>query len=429
MQFQCVHCGHAKTVGKKFQGRQVRCPKCQKKSQVPSQSLVGTDGATLSDTDDPSSSETTGFQFADLPKSNPQKPAEVTPQSNLMPVKEYEVRKGKLSQTVAYPCPVCSQKLTSSLNDAGGSDHCPDCGTQFVVPGEKEYREEEAKKAKSLATRQSAKETRTEATKKAVVNRAAQKQLKNKDIHLDRDPFREWSIYAAVLLTLMIVFAGKYMVAALSNDSSYLTYVIFGLFLVGLFANLRGVLRLRTEYVCAAVCMIELKKLGGLLRVTQGPTAGILQQHIKDLDAIARYDDKFSQDSLITLLYSRMMAKSKMVEILSGVLVTLGLIGTIVGLISMTDGLSSTLASLGDDGEAKDLLSGMRSTMSGLGTAFNTTLVGAILGSVVLRILNNVYTSNVDHLVSYVASTAEVSIVPRLKQQARSGGHSHEISE
>ena len=85
----------------------------------------------------------------------------------------------------------------------------------------------------------------------------------------------------------------------------------------------------------------------------------------------------------------------------------------------MTDGLSATLASLGDDGEAADLLSGMRSTMSGLGTAFNTTLVGAILGSVVLRILNNVYTSNVDHLVTYVASKTEVNIVPQLKRKAR----------
>ncbi len=55
-----------------------------------------------------------------------------------------------------------------------------------------------------------------------------------------------------------------------------------------------------------------------------------------------------------------------------------------------------------------------------LGTAFYTTLVVAILGSVVLRILNNVYTSNVDHLVSYIASTAEIEIVPRLKQRSKS---------
>ena len=168
--------------------------------------------------------------------------------------------------------------------------------------------------------------------------------------------------------------------------------MIIVLFLLGAILNFFGMRRLRNEYVCAAVCMNNLKRINGLEKVCQGPAAGIFQQHVIDLGKIARHDSNFTQDSLITLLYSRMMAKSKMVDILSGVLVTLGLIGTIVGLISMTDGLSATLASLGEDGEAADLLSGMRSTMSGLGTAFNTTLVGAILGSVVLRILNNVYT-------------------------------------
>ncbi len=340
---------------------------------------------------------------------------------SLHTVKDYTIKRGKLGVAVAYPCPACHQKLSSSLNDAGGTDHCPDCGTKFLVPGEKEYRQEEARRAELQANRQTMRDERTEATKKALVNRAAQKQQQTKDIQLDRDPLREWSLYAVILAALLIVFAGKYMVSALFNDSSYLTFVIFGLFLLGLAVNFRSMLRLRMEYVCAAVCMIDLKKMGGLQRVTQGPAAGVLHHHIMDLASIARFDDKFSQDSLITLLYSRMMAKSKIVDILSGVLVTLGLIGTIVGLISMTDGLSATLSSLGDDGQSKDLLAGMRSTMSGLGTAFNTTLVGAILGSVVLRILNNVYTSNVDHLVSYVASTAEVSIVPRLKQQAREG--------
>jgi len=57
--------------------------------------------------------------------------------------------------------------------------------------------------------------------------------------------------------------------------------------------------------------------------------------------------------------------------------------------------------------------------MAGLGTAFYTTLVGALLGSVALRVLNNVYTSNVDHFVTYVASTTEVRIIPILKKLAR----------
>ena len=332
---------------------------------------------------------------------------------------EYELKSGPLGKSVAYGCPHCGSRLTSPLGEAGGTDHCPDCKSGFVVPGEKEQAELKRERSAELKRKTLEREQRTEASSKAVVNRVAQQQQKQGEVQLDRDPMTEWYIYAAVLTGLLAFVAGPYLLSAIQTDSSYLCLMIIVLFLLGAILNFFGMRRLRNEYVCAAVCMNNLKRINGLEKVCQGPAAGIFQQHVIDLGKIARHDSNFTQDSLITLLYSRMMAKSKMVDILSGVLVTLGLIGTIVGLISMTDGLSATLASLGEDGEAADLLSGMRSTMSGLGTAFNTTLVGAILGSVVLRILNNVYTSNVDHLVTYVASTTEVNIVPQLKRKSR----------
>lgn len=287
------------------------------------------------------------------------------------------------------------------------------------MPGEKELASFEKEQQAETIRKAADREQRTEASSKAVVNRVAQQQKKQENVQLDRDPMLEWIVYAVVLISLLSAVAGRYLVSAIQTDSSYLCLMIIVLFVLGAVVNFLGMRRLRNEYVCAAVCMNNLKKAGGLEKVCQGPAAGIFHQHVMDLGKIAKHDANLTQDSLVTLLYSRMMAKSKMVDILAGVLVTLGLIGTIVGLISMTDGLSATLASLGDDGEASDLLSGMRSTMSGLGTAFNTTLVGAILGSVVLRILNNVYTSNVDHLVTYVATTTEVNIVPKLKRKSR----------
>jgi len=206
--------------------------------------------------------------------------------------------------------------------------------------------------------------------------------------------------------------------AAITTDETYLCVGIFVLFAIGIVLNFLGVRQLRVEYVCAAACMEQLRVAEGLKGVLQGLPAGVFHKHVQDLGNIARYDESFTQDGLVTLLYSRLMAKAKVVEILSSVLVSLGLIGTILGLITMTNGLSATMDSLNSD-DAGALLGGMRETMSGLGTAFYTTLVGALFGSVVLRLLNNVYTSNVDHLVSYVASTAEVRIVPRLKQLAR----------
>ena len=389
MKFLCQNCQFEKEVNPKHAGRKVACPKCKEYGQVES-----------------------------LASSSTNRPS-VLPNSILRKVADYEVRKGKLGQTVAYGCPNCSCRLTSPLQEAGGSDQCPDCAIHFVVPGEKEQaiaKDDRVQKAQRKAVER---EKLADANSQAVLNRVAEQQQKKSEVQLDRDPMLEWYIYAALLLALLAFAAGRYIIAAIQTDTSYMCIVIIALFLLGGAVNFWGMRGLRNEYVCAAVLMTNLKQSENWAKICQGPAAGVFHQHVMDLSNIAQHDTSFTQDSLVTLLYSRMMAKSKIVDVLSGVLVTLGLIGTIVGLISMTNGLSSTLASLGADGDSSDLLSGMRSTMSGLGTAFNTTLVGAILGSVVLRILNNVYTSNVDHLVTYVAKTTEVNVVPRLKRDAR----------
>ena len=426
MKFSCSNCQYEKKIAPEHAGRKVRCPKCKVTTRIGEGGSV-TDG----ELDDSSTFSASSFEM-DMDDAERAFNARASSKSPAPPpvqqapiaggglqVAQYEVHAGPLGKTVAYGCPNCGTRLTSPLDEAGGTDKCPDCAVGFVVPGEKEQANFQRERQVEIARKAAEREQRTEASSKAVVSRVAQQQQKQENVQLDRDPMLEWFVYAVILIGLLVVVAGRYLVSAIQTDSSYLCLMIIVLFVLGAVVNFLGMRRLRNEYVCAAVCMNNLKKPRGLEQVCEGPAAGIFHQHVMDLGKIAQHDSNLTQDSLVTLLYSRMMAKSKMVDILGGVLVTLGLIGTIVGLISMTDGLSATLASLGDDGEAADLLSGMRSTMSGLGTAFNTTLVGAILGSVVLRILNNVYTSNVDHLVTYVATTTEVNIVPKLKRKSR----------
>ncbi|MEM7312820.1 MAG: MotA/TolQ/ExbB proton channel family protein [Planctomycetota bacterium] len=257
--------------------------------------------------------------------------------------------------------------------------------------------------------------------KQRVADKVAARNFSRADLQLEYDPIWEWLAYFAAMTALAAFATGQYMVSAVLNDKSCLCIVIYCLFLLGVFVNFRSILRLRREYTCAAVCMLNLRR-SGFSEVTTNRAAGVLHQHIQDLSKMSKSDTDFSQDRLIMLLYSRMMSHARIVDVLSGILVTLGLVGTIVGLISMTDGLAGTLASLGEDGQASTLLAGMRTTMSGLGTAFNTTLVGAVLGSVFLRVLNSLYGANVDRLVAYVASTAEINVVPQLKLLARRRG-------
>lgn len=336
-----------------------------------------------------------------------------------MNIKDYSVSAGVTGKSVRYDCPQCNSPLMNPLAEAGSEDSCPDCGASHVVPGIREREAESTRRVTADRLKTIERKERQERSREAVVSRVAKQAKKDRKVSLNRDPFLEWFVYAALVGVVIGVVAGRHLVGALVSDSSGMTLVIVGLFVVGLVLNLMGVRNLRNEYVCAAVCLDTMRKPNGIKELLELPSAGVFHQHLKDLASIAKHDRNVAQDGLVSLLYSRLMAKSRMVEVLSGVLVTLGLIGTVVGLISMTAGLNETLSSLDASEDASGLLGGMRETMAGLGTAFYTTLVGAFLGSVALRVLNNVYTSNVEHLVSYIASIAEVRIVPMLKSAKR----------
>lgn len=339
--------------------------------------------------------------------------------SALRRIEKYETKSSLGGMVLKYDCPHCNTRLTSGLMEAGNQAPCPECHGEFIVPGEQEKLNEVRRQLEEQKAKEQRGALKKEAASEQLAKKLAEEAKRDQNLALARDPLREWLIYASIIGGLIVVAAGIHLIRAVMTDDSGLCVVIIGLFFLGVGINFRAVKTLRNEFVCAAFLLKKIKSNGGFNEIISVSPSGVFHQHIADLVTIAKHDPNVSQDSLVTLLYSRMMAKAKIVDVLSGVLVSLGLIGTVVGLITMTNGLGQTLESLGDSNDAANLMTGLRSTMAGLGTAFYTTLVGAILGSVVLRVLNNVYTSNVDHFVSYIASITEVQITPRLRKSAR----------
>ncbi len=98
---------------------------------------------------------------------------------------------------------------------------------------------------------------------KATLAKAASKAVKEKRIHLDRDPLREWLIYACLAAVMVAVIGNKHLIYAVTTDSTYLCVANYVLFLVGLVFNFLGVRSLRVEYVCAAACVDRLKTQNG----------------------------------------------------------------------------------------------------------------------------------------------------------------------
>ena len=147
----------------------------------------------------------------------------------------------------------------------------------------------------------------------------------------------------------------------------------------------------------------------------------MFKAHIESLYTIFRGHPEIEQDHLIEILHARLLARNRVVELFASLLLTLGLIGTIVGLIVMMGGMKEALT-----GPQADMMKNMSGPLSGLAVAFNTTLIGAIFGGGVLRILNSVIDATITRYVAHVAELTEVHVLPvmrRIAAKLERGGH------
>jgi flagellar motor component MotA len=144
------------------------------------------------------------------------------------------------------------------------------------------------------------------------------------------------------------------------------------------------------------------------------------RRHIANLYDIACAHTDVSQDRLIQILQSRLRARNKVNDLFASILTTLGLIGTIVGLVVMMGSLSSQVKS--NAGNTQQLMTALfdqnGGALAGLGVAFITTLLGAVLGGVILRVLTSVVDTSITNFTALVAELTEVHVLPSLRTLA-----------
>jgi hypothetical protein len=139
------------------------------------------------------------------------------------------------------------------------------------------------------------------------------------------------------------------------------------------------------------------------------------ERHIAAVESMSQSGHEPTQNVLIEILHERLSADNKSVELFASVLITLGLIGTILGLMLMMSSLTDVMiASGGGDGLLQALASDA-GPLAGLGVAFMTTLMGSVLGGVVLRVLTGIVERSISEFVALVAELTEVHIIGRLK--------------
>ncbi|MEM1212653.1 MAG: hypothetical protein AAGI68_10190 [Planctomycetota bacterium] len=241
-----------------------------------------------------------------------------------------------------------------------------------------------------------------------------------------RRPLLEWSIYAGAMALGVAILAGPLLGQALAADTSHISAVIGVLFLAAVAKNFLDMRFIARQVALAEAQVRQLQDTNNIAAFLKDSEPSLFRDHIANLYEVFRRDINISQDNLVTLMQTRLLSRTRVVEFASGVLVTLGLVGTIIGLIASAGGLGQVFDAAAQatdataaSGEGDGILEGMRQTLNGMGIAFYTTLMGAILGGVCLRLLASLVDTAIDHIVSRIAELTEVYILPILRRAAR----------
>lgn len=204
---------------------------------------------------------------------------------------------------------------------------------------------------------------------------------------LPAHPFRtllRWGTWALVSIAVYVVmYAGTDLWYSIEQDQSRLTIVILVMFMIGLLLSLTLTLALTRE-TKQSILLGTAASEGGLEAVNPRLARYAAHRFFASLKVACGGDRLPDIDSLIELELNSYHRHSDAVSVVGNLLITLGLIGTVVGLTFTLGGLSTALEALGTD--QSELVKGLQVAMSGMGTAFYTTLLGSVLGGVLLRI-------------------------------------------
>ncbi|RMD78011.1 MAG: hypothetical protein D6809_06820 [Gammaproteobacteria bacterium] len=242
---------------------------------------------------------------------------------------------------------------------------------------------------------------------------------------MNQKPFRTLILWTVWLSTAMIVYLSLYrdtdVWSFIRHDPSKITWLILIMFAMGVLGSFVLVVLLTFEHLEAqrADEILRRKGLGGMVLPRRRRRA----VH-RFFEALRSVVDSNGQPDVDLLLHTELAVYHRIshsIEVLGNLLITLGLIGTVLGLTLTLTGLTGSLEALGQNQEA--LLAGLRKAMAGMGTAFYTTLLGAVLGGVLLRVFAQITEHGVDALHDNLTRTVMVrcgaELQPSLERDVR----------
>jgi biopolymer transport protein ExbB/TolQ len=240
--------------------------------------------------------------------------------------------------------------------------------------------------------------------------------LDTDSISRSKDPLVIWIAYAFVMLFVLFVTLSKTLVNGLSADSSYFSVIIAATFIGAFLYSFIEARKLHQEWIGI-----------NRLRTTLVESAKHPNSEAEKLVvAILKHDrpELLRIKDLVDSYYSGLEVPLRTLSMISSLMVTLGLIGTILGLIISIGGLEDIMSHV--EGLNKGVLGGVKETIRGMSVAFYSTLLGAVLGAVILRMLSVSLTNSLVRMscglfeyLELLPKTDELRVVQPLREVTR----------
>lgn len=193
-----------------------------------------------------------------------------------------------------------------------------------------------------------------------------------------KNPLLKWAGWAVILVTIFIFFMRGFFLAGLEKDASGISWVIIAFFAIGTGLSFLEAAKLARDQ--HHLNQLVRNGLEGLEHLD-----GRVPRLLKKIQVLYAKNQPVDTGVIIDSFDTYHGASVRSLAVTSTVLVTFGLIGTMIGLISSISGLNELVSSIGTS--QTELMKGMQKTINGMGVAFYTTFFGAFFGGILLKIL------------------------------------------
>lgn len=220
-------------------------------------------------------------------------------------------------------------------------------------------------------------------------------------------PIVSWSIWAGGLSLVMGIVTRNHIIAGFQADNTGMSYVITALFGAGLFVSFLAARKLHSEWdVLAKINETnELPKPKG-----KQDLAAVFQK----LQGYKEKGETVDPHTAIDTYHSKHNSRVRSVSIMAALVISMGLLGTVVGLIMSISGLGSMVENIGLS--RTTMMGALKMTVSGMGTAFYTTFFGA-MGGLILRAVAVSQLNSLSELCAEAAEYADKNLVAKLESK------------